>query len=107
MVQLTPIPMGDRQVIGITVDLPKTRLVIAATPAGYIMCGALDVALLDRLLGHRGIVAGRSLGVRTLEDLLDRPLESVTKAAHALGLRVGMAGRDALSLLLLTEGDAG
>ncbi len=100
MVQLTPIPIGDRQAIGITVDLPKTRLVVAAAPAGYIMCGALDVALLDRLLGHREIVAGRALGVRTLEDLLNLPLESVTLAAHAIGLRVGMAGRDAMRILL-------
>ncbi len=100
MVQLTPIPVGNRQAIGITVELPKTHLIVAAAPAGYIMCGALDVALLDRLLGHRGVVAGRALGVRTLEDLLEQPLESVTQAAQALGLRTGMAGREALRLLL-------
>ena len=99
MVSLTPLRLAGGTAVGITVDLPGTRLVIAATEAGYIMCGALDVALLDQRLAERRIVAARAIGVRTLEDLLSRPLESVTGAARALGLREGMSGRDALSLL--------
>jgi uncharacterized protein YunC (DUF1805 family) len=101
MVSLVPVPVAGGVATGITVELPRTRLVILAGSRGYIMCGALDVALLDS--GHlraREIVAGRAVGVRTLEDLLQAPLESVTAAARALGLRPGMAGRDALALLL-------
>jgi uncharacterized protein YunC (DUF1805 family) len=64
------------------------------------MCGALDVALLDRVLGARQIVAARALGVRTLDDLLRAPLESVTDAAAAMGLRPGMAGAEAVGILL-------
>ncbi len=103
MISMTPIRLSKGQAIGITVELPNTHLVIAATATGYIMCGALDVALLDRLLGHRGIVAGRSLGVRNLTDLLDRPLESVTAGAAQQGIEPGMTGRDALEILLATE----
>ena len=103
MVEVTPVSIDGRYALGISVELPKTHLVIATAPAGYIMCGALDVALLDRLLGHRRVVAGRALGVRTLEDLLEKPLESVTDAARALGLHEGMAGRDALRILLQAE----
>ncbi|HEY8552571.1 MAG TPA: DUF1805 domain-containing protein [Thermaerobacter sp.] len=87
------------------VELPKTRLVAIATPAGYIMCGALDVRLLDELLGERRIVAGRALGVRDFDDLLSRPLESVTRAAEHLGIRPGMTGRQALERLLALEPD--
>jgi len=100
VVEVTPIPIGDRYAVGISIRLPRTHLVVASVPAGYIMCGALDVALLDRLLGHRQVVAARALGVRSLEDLLAKPLESVTDAARALGLHEGMVGREALSILL-------
>ena len=101
MVQVTPLPLpGGGHAVGVTVDLPRTRLVAAAVPGGYVMCGALDVALLDRLLGERHVVAGRALGVRTLEDLLAKPLESVTAAARRLGIGEGMTGAEALVRML-------
>lgn len=100
MIEVTPVPIDGRYALGISVRLPRTHLVIATTPAGYIMCGALDVALFDRLLPERGVVAGRALGVRNLQDLLGAPLESVTAGAAALGLHPGLPGREALRLLL-------
>ena len=103
MIEMRPLPLDGGTAVGVTVDLPGTRLVVAAVPAGYIMCGALDVALLDRLLASRHVVAGRALGVRTLDDLLSRPLESVTAAARAAGLHEGMPGAEALQRLLALE----
>ena len=100
MVEVQPIAIGDGWAMGITVALPRTRLVVAAVPAGYIMCGALDVELLDRVLGERRIVAGRVLGVRSLQDLLEKPLESVTAEAAVLGLCPGQSGEEALRRLL-------
>lgn len=107
MVRLEPVEVDGRWVTGITVELPRTRLVSLATRTGYLMCGALDVALLDGRLGDRRIVAGRALGVRSVQDLLDRPLESVTAEAARLGLRPGMSGREALRILLAREADEG
>ena len=46
--------------------------------------------------GRRGIIAGRAVGVRTIEQLLEAPLESVTYEAEKLGITVGMIGRDAM-----------
>lgn len=100
MVEVRPVEIDGRLAVGIQVELPKTRLVIIAAPNGYLMCGALDVQLLDERLGSRRIVAGRALGVRNLQDLLDNPLESVTAEARLLGLRPGMTGREALRALL-------
>ncbi|MGQ4668964.1 DUF1805 domain-containing protein, partial [Metabacillus halosaccharovorans] len=44
----------------------------------------------------RGIIAGRAVGVRTIEQLLEAPLESVTYEAEKRGITVGTIGRDAL-----------
>lgn len=96
MMSVIPIDIGGRIAIGIEVKLPKTTLLAVATDKGYIMCGALDVALLNEKLADRKIIAGRAVGVRSLEQLLDAPLESVTKEAEALGIYPGMSGRRAV-----------
>lgn len=96
MVRLDPITVDGHQAVGIEVKLPKTTLVIISTDKGYIMCGALDVQLLNERLKDRNIVAGRATGVRTYEDLLNAPLESVTYGAEALGILPGMTGKDAI-----------
>lgn len=96
MVELKPIGIHDRVFTAISVKLPKTNLLVVISEQGYIMCGALDVALLNEKLADRNIVAGRAVGVRTIEDLLNAPLESVTVGAEKLGIYKGMIGRDAL-----------
>ncbi|MEK3807296.1 MULTISPECIES: YunC family protein [unclassified Metabacillus] len=96
MVSMTPIMIGSHQFTAITVALPKTNFMAVTSDKGYIMCGALDVALLNEKLKERGIIAGRAVGVRTIEQLLDAPLESITFEAENRGIHVGMSGRDAL-----------
>ncbi|WP_042165081.1 YunC family protein [Paenibacillus gorillae] len=100
MMRMVPITLGNgATVLGVEVKLPKTTLLAITTDTGYIMCGALDVGLLNDRLKDRGIVAGRAVGVKTLEELLDAPLESVTTTAESLGIVVGMRGWDALALM--------
>ncbi|GGG75024.1 YunC family protein [Paenibacillus radicis (ex Gao et al. 2016)] len=101
MMRMVPITLGNgATVLGVEVKLPKTTLLAITTDTGYIMCGALDVGLLNDRLKDRGIVAGRAVGVKTLEELLDAPLESVTATAESLGIVVGMRGWDALALMV-------
>ncbi|MFF2091961.1 YunC family protein [Paenibacillus sp. NPDC058174] len=101
MMRMVPITLGNgATVLGVEVKLPKTTLLAVTTDTGYIMCGALDVGLLNDRLKDRGIVAGRAVGVKTLEELLDAPLESVTTTAESLGIVVGMRGWDALALMV-------
>jgi len=96
MVTMTPVVINNHQFTAITVKLPKTNFMAVTSEKGYIMCGALDVALLNEKLKDRGIIAGRAVGVRTIEQLLDAPLESVTIEAENQGITVGMKGKDAL-----------
>ncbi|MGF6954057.1 uncharacterized protein YunC (DUF1805 family) [Neobacillus sp. B4I6] len=96
LIELSPIEINGHTFLAVTVLLPKTTLLAVSNDKGYIMCGALDVGLLNDKLKDRKIIAGRAVGVRTIEQLLNAPLESVTWEAEALGIHQGMIGKDAL-----------
>jgi uncharacterized protein YunC (DUF1805 family) len=96
MIELSPIEIDGHMFKAVTVLLPKTTLITVSNDKGYIMCGALDVGLLNEQLQDRKIIAGRAVGVRTVEQLLNAPLESVTLEAEGLGIHKGMLGKDAL-----------
>lgn len=100
MMSLSPIEISGHQVLAIEVHLPKTTLLVITTEKGYIMCGALDIQLLNHKLKDRGIIAGRAVGVRTMEELLEAPLESVTYAAEKQGITAGTKGKDAILKML-------
>ncbi|KMK77643.1 YunC family protein [Alkalihalobacillus pseudalcaliphilus] len=96
MLEMNPVTINGETFLAITLKLPKTNFMAVTNEVGYIMCGALDVGLLNAKLKERKIVAGRAVGVRTIEQLLEAPLESITYEAEALGITVGMKGKDAL-----------
>jgi uncharacterized protein YunC (DUF1805 family) len=96
MIELSPIVIEGHTFLSVTVLLPKTTLLAVSSEKGYIMCGALDVGLLNEKLKDRKVIAGRAVGVRTIEQLLNAPLESVTFEAESLGVHKGMIGKEAL-----------
>lgn len=96
MIELSPIEIDGHTFLAVTVLLPKTTLLAVASDKGYIMCGALDVGLLNEKLKDRKIIAARAVGVRTIDQLLNAPMESVTFEAEELGIHQGMIGREAL-----------
>ncbi|SFE94567.1 YunC family protein [Alteribacillus iranensis] len=96
MMRMEPLLLQDKMFKCMTIELPETTLLIVSGSKGYIMCGALDIDVLNTKWPKRKIAAARALGVRTMEQLLDAPLESVTKAAEELGVVKGMSGREAL-----------
>lgn len=100
MVTLEPVQVGNHVLVGVEVKLPKTTLLSISTSRGYIMCGALDIGLLNETLSDRQIIAARAVGVRTLPQLLAAPLESVTIEAEKLGIVPGMTGAEALLLMV-------
>lgn len=101
MMRMVPFVLDNgATVLGVEVKLPKTTLLSISTDKGYIMCGALDVALLNERLSDRGIIAGRAVGVRTLEELMNAPLESVTLTAEEMGIVAGMKGSEALERMV-------
>ena len=96
MVTIEPIMIKGHFFTAVVVQLPKTTLLTISNDTGYIMCGALDVGLLNSRLVDRKIIAGRAVGVKTIDELLTAPLESVTYEAEQLGITEGMTGVEAL-----------
>ncbi|OCA84834.1 DUF1805 domain-containing protein [Pradoshia sp. D12] len=99
MIEFVPFEIDGKLYKGVSVQLPKTSLLAIAGQKGYIMCGALDIGLLNERLNERRIIAGRAVGVRTLEELLNAPLESVTEEAKRRGIVPGMLGKDAIQFM--------
>jgi uncharacterized protein YunC (DUF1805 family) len=60
----------------------------------------LDISLLNEKLKDRHIIAGRAVSVKTMEQLLEAPLESVTYEVEKLRIVPGTKGRDALLLMI-------
>jgi uncharacterized protein YunC (DUF1805 family) len=100
MITVNPVEIEGKLFKAIRVELPKTNLLMISNELGYIMCGALDVDLLNRVLAERQVIAARAVGVRTIDDLLNAPLEKITEASKEYGWTVGMSGKDALSRLI-------
>lgn len=97
MITINPLEVNGIMFTAIKVELPKTNLLMITNEIGYIMCGALDVDLLSEKLRDRQVIAARAVGVRTIEDLLDAPLDKVTEASkEQFGWEVGMSGKEAL-----------
>jgi uncharacterized protein YunC (DUF1805 family) len=100
MIHMEPLQVGEHTFIGVEVKLPKTTLLTISNSRGYIMCGALDVGLLNERLANRKILAARAVGVKTLKELLEAPMESVTTEAEQLGIKPGMRGYEVLLKLV-------
>ncbi|MBI4241362.1 MAG: DUF1805 domain-containing protein [Candidatus Rokubacteria bacterium] len=96
MVTVRPVKVDGETAIGITTELPKTRVLALATEKGYVMCGIINIPELDRIHPERRIVAARVVGVREVEDLLEAEVVEATQEAKRLGIKEGMSGKDAL-----------
>ncbi|MFC4558669.1 YunC family protein [Virgibacillus kekensis] len=96
MITINPLELDGVFFTAIKVELPKTNLLMISNEVGYIMCGALDVDVLNDVLKDRKVIAGRAVGVKTIDDLLHAPLEKVTDASKEYGWEPGIIGKEAL-----------
>lgn len=99
MITVNPLEVEGMMFTAIRVELPKTNLLMITNEIGYIMCAALDVDIFNEIekLRERNVIAGRAVGVRTIDELLHAPLEKITDASRELyGWEEGMTGKEAL-----------
>lgn len=87
--------IDGKKVQGIEIPLPGAPLIVARGARGFVMCGYLDLQTADKVNAAAAVVRG----VSSVDELLNKPVVGVSAAATALGVKLGMTGRDALSLL--------
>lgn len=81
--------------LGLKVDMEHAPLLVMRAPAGFVMCGYLNIAVADQL----GDAAVKVTGVRSFDDVLAARAAEVTQAARKLGIEPGMTARQALELM--------
>jgi len=81
---------------GYEIELPRAMLVVLRAPRGFVMCGYLNIDAADKFNDIAAIVRG----IKTIDELLEKDVSAVSKAASEAGITVGMTGRQAISLML-------
>ena len=90
------IELENGDVIGYDIDLGNGPLVIIKARKGYVMCGYLNMDIANKL----GDIAGKVIGVKTIEDALKATIVEVSDNAKKKGFIAGMKTKDFLNKLL-------
>jgi len=96
-----PIDLPLGQALGCSYRWPGGQYCVIHTDRGILACGLYDCAIASQF----GFAVAIARGTPTHplcepEDLLTAKIADVSQAAHAMGMRVGMEGIDALKILL-------
>lgn len=98
MVKMEALEVQGKAVQGILVQAPggegHPNMLILLCRKGYIMCGYLNQPAAENFEDAAAVVGGASF-----EEILANPVKSVTPAAAALGVEVGMTGAQAAAKL--------
>lgn len=92
--------MNNSEAAGYVVPLGPVNLVWGVARRGMVGCGAFDVRALEKFAYPAARV--RPVGspsVATLRDLLSGEISEANSFAAALGIQVGMSGKEALDRL--------
>lgn len=89
------IQLAQKTATGYVVPIGPVNLVFAVTDAGFVGCGAFDVAALDKFK----LPAAAIPGVSTLQELLAGKVARANEAAQRRGIAAGLTGREALERL--------
>lgn len=87
MITVEPLEVDGIIFTAVSVELPKTTLLTISNDIGYIMCAALDVDIFNEIpkLKERNVIAGRAMGVRTIDQLLNAPLQKLQMLPRSTG----------------------
>ena len=97
MIHIARIRVDDKVAIGLKVDLPNSPpLLLVVGQTGFVMCGFLNVDAAEKI----GVAAAMVSGVKSFDDVLNAEIKAATSKAQTKGIKPGMKGRDAITLLL-------
>ncbi|MEW5803559.1 MAG: DUF1805 domain-containing protein [bacterium] len=82
---------------GVKIPTGNTVILIIRTPeGGFLGCGYFDIEIANKVNDVAAIVTG----VKTFDDMLNKPVQKVSRTAQARGIRVGDSGADALRKMI-------
>ena len=92
--------LADRHADGYIIPLGPLNIVSVVTDSGMVGCGAFDVEALDKF-GYPAARVKSTEGsyIATIDDLLKGVVKDANNAALKRGVKVGMPGEKALSLI--------
>ncbi len=95
MIEIDTININGKEYETLRVDLEPAPLILVRGKKGFLMCGYLNMEAADKL----GAVAVSTSGVKTVDDILNKPISKISAKARELGVKEGMTGRQALEYL--------
>lgn len=96
-----PLAFKNGSAIGISNRWHKGQYCVIMTEAGLVGCGIYDVTTAAKF--DQAVAIARGTPQKPLvnpEDLLDARIVDATPQAKALGIEIGMSGREAVELML-------
>ena len=84
--------INDIEFSAYKIPTPNASLLVVSAKNGMLACGYLKVETADKLGDALAIVTG----VSCYNDMLEKSVVAVSQSAQAMGVEVGMSGRDAL-----------
>jgi uncharacterized protein YunC (DUF1805 family) len=96
MINVASLKVGEKTCLGVRIELPESPpLLLVMADKGFVMCGFLNVDAAEKL----GVAAAMVSGVKSFEDVLNANVKAVTSKAETFGVRIGMKGAEALTLM--------
>jgi uncharacterized protein YunC (DUF1805 family) len=100
VVEHRPVQLAGQTVVGCEYRWPGGQYCSLNAPRGVVGCGIFDIAIANRFGMAFAIARGTpERPLRTPEDLLDARIVEASDAALAMGIQLGMSGREAASRL--------
>src|SRR5262245_21517503 len=100
-----PLQFANGSALGVSNRWKRGQYCSILTQAGIVGCGIYDVKTAGEF--GQAIAIARGTPAKPLvepEDLFEARIVDVTPAAHALGIQVGMTGREAVERMLAADG---
>ncbi|MGC8646811.1 MAG: YunC family protein [Thermoplasmata archaeon] len=93
--EIENIRLDNGNAMGLRWNLGNAYLLIIKREKGYLMCGYLNMEIANRV----GDIAGIVSGVSTFDEMLEKPVNVLSKKAIETGIKPGINGKEFLELL--------
>lgn len=97
MILIKNLKIDGRSATGIEVSMPDAPpLIIICGERGALLSSYISLTEVDKYSMAAAVVKG----AYSIEEMIEMPVSSISSRAESLGVKIGMAGREALRLFV-------